>query len=122
MIVSTALTDDREVLLRVRDTGAGMSEPFSPPCCFGRGSSSITSSLMPPEESRLAAKSMYFLQTFKARVFPAMALLQSCKLGVHISADQPYRAMHLLFLKAGFAITAGAILAAVVANALEFLK
>jgi len=28
--------------------------------------------------------------------------------------------MHLLFLKAGFAITAGAILAAVVANALEF--
>ena len=31
-------------------------------------------------------------------------------------------AMHLLFLKAGFAITAGAILAAVVANALEFWK
>ena len=26
MIISTALTDDQEVVLRVRDTGAGMSE------------------------------------------------------------------------------------------------
>src|SRR6266516_1908332 len=50
------------------------------PLRYSRYSSCSTHlTLMPPLGARLAAKSLYCFKTFKARLFPSIALFQSCK-------------------------------------------